>query len=195
MAVTSRTGGFLPRLSDEAYQGQAVVFWTHTVHQRSIGWLDARFHATFRELMLHTAIRENLYCPIYTLMPDHFHLIWMGVSKDSDQRVATRFLRSRLGKTIKPHKWQHQPHDRVLREEERKQKTFMAMAHYIAENPVRAGLVDAAGRWDFTGCLVPGYPNLHPLENDYWGKFWRMYAAATLRGSIGKLGDDSATAV
>lgn len=30
--------------------------------------------------------------------------------------------------------------------------------------------------WRFSGAVVPGYPNLHPLQLDYWEKFWPIYA-------------------
>ena len=162
---------------------------------RSTGWLGAGFHAAFREVALHAAVRENLFCPIYTLMPDHMHLIWMGVSDRSDQRLATRFLRGCLGPLLKSSKWQHQPHDRVLRESDRMERAFMRTAHYIAENPVRAGLVDRAHVWPYTGCVVPGYPDLHPLNADFCEKFWRLYRSASRRGLVGKLalsGDEPA---
>jgi len=182
----SRLAGFLPRLEAEVYRGRAVVFWTHTVEQRKTGWLNAEFHSAFRESALHAAVRENLFCPIYVLMPDHFHLIWMGIASGSDQRLATRFLRRCLASQLKPLRWQHQPHDHVLRVEERMKEAFLATVHYIAENPVRTGLTDRGLGWPYTGCMVPGYPDLHPRQTDFWSKFWRLYDAAALRGTIGK---------
>ena len=179
--------GFLPRLGPEAYRGRAVVFWTHTVVRRSTGWLNAGFHAAFRESMLHAAVREQLICPIYTLMPDHLHLIWMGVADGSDQRLATRFLRGDLVPCLKPYGWQHQPHDHVLREKGRMEKAFAETVQYIAENPVRARLTDDAQSWPYTGCVVPGYPDLHPRKADFWDKFWRLYNAAIAQGTLGKL--------
>lgn len=187
--------GSLPRLAPEAYCGRAVVFWTHTMAWRSTGWLNAGFHAAFRESMMHASIREHLFCPIYTLMPDHLHLLWMGVADSSDQRLATRFLRGELTPHLKPHRWQHQPHDHVLREQERMRKAFAQTAQYLAENPLRAGLTDDVRSWAYTGCIVPGYPDLHPLRTDFWGKFWRLYNAAVVRGAVGKLsltGDEPA---
>lgn len=179
--------GFLPRLTPEAYRGRAVVFWTHTVAGRSTGWLNAGFHAAFRELLLHASVREQLFCPIYTLMPDHFHLIWMGVAEKSDQRLATRFLREQLAPLLGPADWQHQPHDRVMRDKERMRQAFVKTVSYIAENPVRAGLVSEASDWQYTGSLVPGYPNLHPLRSGFWDRVWRLYQAAIEQGSAGKL--------
>jgi hypothetical protein len=77
---------YLPRLSPEFYQGDAVVHWTLTVFDRATGWLNDGFHLNFREGMLHAAAREGLFCPAYCLMPDHIHLIWLGLKRETDQR-------------------------------------------------------------------------------------------------------------
>ena len=71
---------FLPRIGRDSYQGNAVVLWTLPVAKRRTGWLDDVFHARFRELILHANAREGLICPVYVLMPDHIHLVWMGLS-------------------------------------------------------------------------------------------------------------------
>ena len=82
------------------YQGDAVVMWTLTIAGRRTGWLSEKFHARFRELSLHACAREGLICPVYVLMPDHLHLIWMGIAKDCDQLNGMRFLRKFLAKEL-----------------------------------------------------------------------------------------------
>ena len=106
----------LPRLAREYYQGDAVVFWTLTLFDRAKGWLKPEFHQRFRELMLHAAAREGLLCPIYCLMPDHFHLIWMGLRLDSDQLNGMAFLRTYLEPELSPARFQPQAQDEVLSE-------------------------------------------------------------------------------
>lgn len=86
----------LPRLDRKFYQSFAVVHWTITFEDRSTGWLDEAFHAFFRELLLHAAARQGLFCPAYCLMPDHIHLMWMGMKISTDQIVSMRFLRTHL---------------------------------------------------------------------------------------------------
>lgn len=61
---------YLRRLAPEAYRGRACVHWTLTVARRRTGWLDARAHALWREVWLHTLTRYRLALPIYCLMPD-----------------------------------------------------------------------------------------------------------------------------
>jgi REP element-mobilizing transposase RayT len=170
---------YLPRLRREFYQADAVVFWTMPVAHRARGWLNESFHAAFREMMLHTAAREGLLCPAYCLMPEHLHLVWMGVRRDSDQRNGMKFLRARLGPCLSPARFQHQPHDHVLKPEERRRHVFsVACADYVLLNPLKARLVQTPGDWPYLGAVVPGYARLDPFGGDYWPWFWKCYCAA-----------------
>src|SRR5262249_19192994 len=133
---------FLPRLPREYYQGDAVVHWTMPIALRSTGWLNEVFHWRFREMMLHAAAREALLCPTYCLMPDHIHLVWMGLRRDSDQRNGMKFLRRQLAPWLRPAKFQHQPHDHVLTTKERQRSAFtLACTEYVLLNPRNAELV------------------------------------------------------
>jgi putative transposase len=114
----------LPRLPREYYQGDAVVHWTLTVFDRAKGWLSDAFHGQFRELMLHAAAREGLFCPAYVLMPDHIHLLWMGLRLESDQCNGMAFLRTHLEPALDSAKFQPQAHDRVLRSQRGFMGTF-----------------------------------------------------------------------
>ncbi|KAF0178252.1 MAG: hypothetical protein FD161_1999 [Limisphaerales bacterium] len=165
----------LPRLPRGYYQGDAVLHWTQTTFDRQQEWLTPDFHLRFRELLLHAAAREGLLCPMYCLMPDHIHLVWMGLRLDSDQLNGMAFLRTYLEPLLAPARFQPQAQDRVLREEQRRRGAFAETCFYIAENPVKAELVEDVRAWSFTGCVVPGYPTLQPLAEDYWPKFWRIY--------------------
>lgn len=165
----------LPRLDRHAYQAGAIVHWSLSAFDRATGWLDESFHVRFRELMLHAAARGGLFCPAYCLMPDHLHLVWMGLRRDTDQRNGMAFLRTHLEPALAPHKFQPQPHDHVLREKEREQDAFATVCGYVLANPERKGLVERWQEWRYCGAVVPGYPTLHPSQNDYWEKFWKLY--------------------
>ena len=169
---------YLPRLPREYYQGDAVVHWTMPIALRGTGWLNDLFHARFREMMLHAAAREGLFCPTYCLMPDHIHLVWMGLRRSSDQKNGMKFLREHLGRLLQPHHFQHQAHDHVLREEQRKKGAFSKVCFYVINNCCVAELVKHPKDWPFAGAVVPGYPELHPLEEDFWPLFWKIYTAA-----------------
>jgi hypothetical protein len=167
---------FLPRLPREYYQGDTVVFWTLPIFDRATGWLSDKFHARFREVMLHAGGREGLFCPMYCLMPDHLHFLWMGLRLDSDQINGMAFLRTYLEPELSPAKFQPQAYDHVLRAGDRRKNAFAEGCRYVLDNPVRAGLVRHAAEWTFSGALVVGYPKLHPLEENYWAKLWKLYA-------------------
>jgi len=70
------------------------------------------------------------FCPIYVLMPDHLHFIWMGLRLNGDQRNAMKFLRKHLSSALRP-PWtkgdfelQKQSHDSVLKEKDRRRGAF-----------------------------------------------------------------------
>jgi hypothetical protein len=167
---------FLPRLPREYYQGDAVVHWTLPIALRQTGWLGERFHAAFREQVLHAAAREGLFCPTYCLLPDHLHLVWMGLRVDSDQLNGMAFLRTQLKPILLPHRFQHQAHDHVLKEAEQRREAFARVCFYVIDNARAAKLGEHPKLWPFAGAVVPGYPALHPLNEDFWLKFWKLYA-------------------
>ena len=178
---------WLPRLAPAFYCGFASIHWQMTLDRRKTGWLTSGFLAGFRELLLHTMARHHLVCPVYCLMPDHMHLIWMGVATDADQRKAARFFRAQVNALLERHlpgaRFQKQAYDHVLRQHERGADAVRGMAWYILQNPVRAGLVKRAEDWPNLGAMVPGYPTLHPLEEGYWERFWKLRAAMIEAGS------------
>ena len=184
----------LPRLDRSRYQAFAAVHWTMPVLPRVPGWLDDRFHQQFRELQLHACARERLFCPAYCLMPDHLHFVWIGLSVQSNQRNAVKFFREHLNRMLAgenlsepgspansrsqlPRKWklQSQAHDHLLTEDEREHDAFAKVCFYVLANPVRAELAQREQDWPFSGAILPGYPTLHPFQEDYWQLFWRLY--------------------
>ncbi len=165
----------LPRLAPEFYRGDAAIHWTLTVFDRKTGWLTESFHRQFRELMLHAAAREGIFCPIYCLMPDHLHLLWLGLRRDTDQRNGMSFLRTHLKPLLSPCKFQPQAYDHVLRQEERLRDAFAKICFYISANPVRSGLIVESAKWPFCGAIIPGYPDLDTSEEDFWPLFWKLF--------------------
>jgi putative transposase len=87
-----------------------------------------------------------------------------------------KFLRIQLEPALENGRtWQHQAYDHVLKEEERRRNAFASVCFYILENPVRAELVTSREQWNFHGVIIPGYPSLHPLSEDFWETFWKLY--------------------
>jgi len=166
----------LPRLEPEWYRGLAFVHWTPTIEHRATGWLTPDFNRAWQWELLHACARYKLACPTFVLMPDHLHFLWLGLNEaGSDQQVAIEFLTKNLRPHLSGVDFQRQPFDQVLRAKERNPDTFLNVAGYILDNPVRAGLVGHRAEWPYSGCCVPGYPDLNVHGEDYWELFWRIY--------------------
>ena len=156
------------------------------MENRATGWLIPIFYYKFRELLTHTMFRYGVCCPIYCCMPDHIHLLWVGILNSADQKTAMRYFRKQMKPVLEKLtvQFQLQPYDHVLHDEERERNAFEEVADYIARNPERKGLVppDGFAHYPFTGCLVPGYPELAPFDDDYWDRFWRIYSHLRTNG-------------
>jgi len=183
----SANHGRMTRLSQAYYQGHAFVLWNMTMDKRATGWLTPEFHLRFRELQLHALTRYSLMCPMYCLMPDHMHLFWMGLSAQSDQHLAARFLRRYVndllasgGSSLQKQAW-----DVVLQARDRERGAVSATMFYIAGNPARKHLVTDARQWPFSGAQVPGYPKIDWREEGFLDRLWRIYAQEVARQSEG----------
>ncbi len=179
---------YLKRLPRAYYQGLAYVHWTISIRYRRIGWLTEMFHLKYRELLTHTMFRYGVTCPIYCVMPDHIHLLWIGLFAGSDQLNAMKYFRRHLNGQLREigYAVQSQSYDNVLREEEIQRDAFEEICDYIARNPERKKLVtqEAFRSYPFTGCLVPGAPELHFGDDGYWDSFWRITSASRKSGLI-----------
>ncbi len=168
---------YLKRLDREHYLGEAWVHWSLTINHRETGWLTPMFLFRFREILTHTCFRHRVACLIYCLMPDHIHMLWHGLAASSNQLSAMNFFRKRSNESLRKigYEWQLQAYDRVLREEEVQQSELESIVEYIARNPERAKLipVDCFASYCYTGCLLPGYPELKLFKPDSWPRLWR----------------------
>ncbi len=170
--------GGLRRLEPGWYRGRAFVHWTMALEERATGWLDELAHARIREELCHALSRYDLVCPAYCLMPDHAHFLWVGCLDGSDQRGAVKIFREGWNVDLRRgiRALQKQAHDHVLREPERERGAFAAVASYVFENPVRKVLAERWQQYPFLGAVVPGYPRFDPRDDDFWERFWRIYA-------------------
>lgn len=166
--------GKLPRLDPANYSGRTYVFWTHTTGQRAKFALTNELHYFFREMLLHTCTRYRLATPVYCIMPDHIHLLWIGLNSESDQLKASSFLRKYFGLGILPLRWQRQAHDHVVREDERASGRYGDTIQYILNNPVRAGLAENWIDYPYLGAMLPGYPDLERRDPNFHDRFWKL---------------------
>ena len=98
-----------------------------------------------------SAAEEQFAVLAYCFMPDHLHLLVEGCSESSDClrfiKRAKQFSAFHYAKAFGNKLWQRYGFERVLRDDE----VTLAVARYILENPLRAGLVTRVEDYPFTG--------------------------------------------
>jgi hypothetical protein len=98
----------LRRLDRSFYRGHCYVHWTISMQNRATGWLDEAHHLGVRHLLLHTLSRYFLCCPVYCLMPDHGHFLFVGLEARADQLAALSWFRREWNRLLRPVKQQDQ---------------------------------------------------------------------------------------
>jgi len=168
--------GRLKRLNDSYYFGRSYVHWTMSLKHRANGWLNLSHHNALRAVLFHSLARGQLCCPVYCLMPDHAHFIFIGLRDTSDQKQAVRYLRKQWNNLLRPHELERQAFDNVLREADRARDAFADVCGYVLRNPVRAQHCDQWQNWPYSGSVFPGYPKLDLRNEHFWENFWKAYA-------------------
>ena len=107
----------------------------------------------FVELLSKVLAKFDCSAPIYCFMPDHFHGIFQGETDRADTWAAMAAFKQRTGFWLRRHRphrrWQKDFWDHLLRCDE----DLAAQVRYIADNPVRKGLVDSWDEYPFTGSI------------------------------------------
>ena len=111
-------------------------------------------------------------------MPDHFHMLWKGLSGTCDQLLAMKHFRKTTNDSLGrlSYELQDQAYGHVLCDDEKRDSGFREVVEYIARNPERANLIQPGefASCKFSGCVIPGYPELRPFESEFWEKFDRV---------------------
>ena len=87
-------------------------------------------------------------------MPDHLHLLVEGRADHSDAKRfiarAKQYSGFYYSKQYKRTLWQRYGYEHLVRDEE----ATLAVARYILENPIRAGLAQSVDEYPYVGSLV-----------------------------------------
>jgi putative transposase len=142
-----------PRLDPALYVDLKRYFLTFCTARRRRLFAQADIVQLVLEHILQTAQLFDIEVIAYCFMPDHVHLLVEGCTESADarvfvhqakQRAADAFTRKWAGTF-----WEPSYYDRVLRDDE----ATLAVARYILENPLRAGLVDSPTKHPFIGSI------------------------------------------
>jgi REP-associated tyrosine transposase len=142
------------RLVDFGYTGCHEYFPTICTFERQKHFTSEGLVCDIRSEFLHTASELRFAISAYCFMPDHIHILAEGKAKSADLCVFVNIARQRSAfvarRWIRGRLWQAGYFDRVLREDD---STF-AVAQYIVQNPVRAGLVRSPVEYPFCGSSI-----------------------------------------
>ena len=104
-------------------------------------------------------------------------MLWTGLSNESDQLVAMKRFRTDANESLRRigFEFQKQAYDHVLKEKELERTAIECTSEYIARNPERKGLVaaDEFANYSYTGCLLPGGPQIRLFGHEGWNEVWR----------------------
>ncbi len=145
------------RIPGFSYLGPYRYFLTLCTFDRRCVFRESLVASTVLSQFRTTARELDFAILAYCLMPDHAHLLIEGMTDAADLQRFVKRAKQRSGQAYahQTHRrlWQEGYYDGVLRAEE----DSRAIARYVIENPVRAGLVDdptfihiwapTSGRW------------------------------------------------
>jgi putative transposase len=139
------------RLPGISYIGAAGYFVTAVTRERQNAFHDLDFGAESADALVAHAARFEFAVAAYCLMPDHAHLLVTALTDESSLRDLVRSWKQATGYAWHLRRrrrlWQPGYFERVLRADE----GALAVARYVVENPVRAGLVTSAADYPLTG--------------------------------------------
>jgi len=145
----------VPRLHrlPEVFTKRPVYFVTFCTAERKMILHRPSLHSAF-EVFRHHATGHGTYVGRYVIMPDHIHLFTATTGDSTSLSGWIKSLKNSLSKSLRaeaepgPH-WQKGFFDHLLRSGESYEQKWA----YVAENPVRAGLVESADAWPYQGIV------------------------------------------
>jgi putative transposase len=141
------------RLPREAYRGRVIVSITACIQDRRTPFVTEAIVRTFIDKLARAASKSKCRVLIYCFMPDHVHMLLHGIDESADVWQAMIDFKQQtgfwFGQQRPEFSWQKDFHDHVMRSDE----DLGAHIRYIANNPVRRGLVVNWQDYPFTGAI------------------------------------------
>ena len=141
------------RLPREAYQGIVTVSFTACIEDRKTPFHEDAIVHEFLELLGACVSKRHCVVLIYCFMPDHLHLVLHGEKASADAWRAMVDFKQKTGYWFAQNqpefKWQKDFHDHIIRAND----DLAAQIRYIADNPVRGGLVAVWSEYPHTGAV------------------------------------------
>ena len=129
-----------PRIPDFDYVGPLAVFFTISTRSRRPAFLDPEIAGYAVDQILQIAEAFEIELSAYCFMPDHVHVLAMGLHDQSETVTMIVRWKQKTGywhrQRTREFLWQPGYWERVLRDED----DVAQAVRYIVANPLRAGL-------------------------------------------------------
>ena len=139
------------RLDGISYVGYQRYFLTTCTDRRHKAFLNDQVARDCVAQLLRTAASFDFAIAAYCFMPNHAHVLAYGTSLKADLRAFVIDFKKRTAhahsKRMNAKLWQSGYYEHVLRDDEATE----AVARYIFENPIRAGLTKTVGEYPYAG--------------------------------------------
>ena len=147
---TPRPGRTRPRLPAFDYTGRYAYHFELNTNHRVAVLKDEIADAVVADLA-RAANATSFDVLAYCVMPDHVHILGLGISDTSNAATFMQRFKQltgfRFAKTHSKPFWQQSFYDHAARLEE----DLLPIARYILDNPIAAGLVAPGGEWPWSG--------------------------------------------
>jgi putative transposase len=139
------------RLKEFAYVGRFGYSLRFATLHRAPHFTDEALIAGALMQIQRTGDEDGFALIAYCFMPDHVHLAVEGRTSESDLRRFVRIVKQRVAYLARtqfaiPMIWQSGYYERIVRSH-----GMESVVWYILNNPVRAGLVERAEEYPFSG--------------------------------------------
>ena len=143
------------RLSEDRYEGRVAVAFTLCLATREPHFTSEAAVAPHRRMLEDETLRVGCVAYAYCFMPDHLHVVLLGVRDDARPKAAIVRFKQWSGFLFGrgPVRWQPRFWDHVLRAGE----DTAAQVLYVLNNPLRAGLTAEPLAWPFSGAIGMSY--------------------------------------
>jgi len=141
------------RLPPDSYRGIVAVSFTICTSNRNPFLTNPEIVTRLLRSLEEAAKQHRCAIAIYVFMPDHLHVMTIGLEPSSDARGCMNLFKFKSGYWLSRQEnrpcWQKDYYDHILRED----SSTTECIRYIANNPVRAGLVEDAMEWPYLGAI------------------------------------------
>ena len=143
------------RLDRSFYKGYVKAAYTIDIKERRQVFTNRNGNLikNFIDILKEEAEKERVQIWIYTFMPDHIHLVLEGNTQKSDLWTMMKYFKQRTGWEFKKLntgiRWHKDYYGRIIR----KTEDIIKQIRYVANNPVRKGIVNDWREYKWTGSV------------------------------------------